>query len=287
MQTRTPLLHSLLRRSLVAISFVLIFSATASAQDASSDDGGPLKKSSDVATSKAFDNDSIVRMTKAGLDEAIILQTIQMHPGQYDVSPDALIALKQAGVSSNVMAAMQARNSGFSTRAGSTVSAKGIVPAASLPVVDEVGVYYKDHKGVWQPLKTEKCVQRSGGWVKSTLTDNIIKQDLNGYVHGAHSPLFVPAGTQILIYTPSGVDGAEYDFIRFREKKDGREYRATTGGVFHSQSGADRDEVEFDPKKIAPQTYVFTIAQDQEKGEYGVLPPGITNSKVYTFSIKE
>ena len=54
------------------------------------------------------------------------------------------------------------------------------------------------------------------------------------------------------------------------------------------------DEVDFQPKKIAAQLYTFTIPNDIEKGEYGILPPGSANQrgfadtgKIFTFSIIE
>ena len=64
--------------------------------------------------------------------------------------------------------------------------------------------------------------------------------------------------------------------------------------VFHSESGSQRDEIEFHPHKVAPQMYMFTVPVDIEKGEYGVLPPGSSNvpglsnaGKIFTFSIRE
>ena len=82
--------------------------------------------------------------------------------------------------------------------------------------------------------------------------------------------------------------------MRFREHSSSREFRVMTGGVFHSETGSDRDEIEFHPHKIAPQMYTFTVPVDIEKGEYGVLPPGSSNpqglagtGKIFTFSIRE
>jgi hypothetical protein len=137
-------------------------------------------------------------------------------------------------------------------------------------------------------------VFKSGGAVKSVLTHGIIAKDMNGHVDGPHSALVLPLGVEITIYAPFGTDGAEYDFLRLVEHKDNREFRTLTGGVFHSESGARPDELEFHPKKIAPQLYTFTVPIDIEKGEYGVLPPGSANTqgiagtgKIYTFSIVE
>jgi hypothetical protein len=157
--------------------------------------------------------------------------------------------------------------------------------------LDEFGVYYKNKNGEWVSLKIERVTQKSGGTLKSLATHGIISRDMNGHIDGARSPLKLQTGVEILIYAPAGIEGSEYDFIRFREHADNREFRTLTGGVFHSQSGADRDEVDITPKKIAPQLYTFTVPIDIEKGEYGVLPPasaGVAGtSKMYTFSIPE
>lgn len=249
---------------------------------------GPLPANShDVSLPHFIDNDTIIKMAKAGLDDTIILQTIRTQPGRYDTTPDDLITLKNAGVSQDVIAALQAHNAGLAIHGK-------IDPAPLAAGIDEIGVYYQDKTGQWVPLKTERVQFKSGGWVKSAFTNNIVKQDLNGYVDGPQSPLALPTGVNICIYAPAGTQPEEYDFLRFREKSKGREFRVKTGGVFHSETGSQRDEIEFHPHKIAPQMYVFTIPADIQKGEYGVLPPGSSNvpgisnaGKIFTFSIRE
>ena len=258
--------------------------ATAVSQD------GPASSGPDVARPHFIGNDTIVRMSKAGLDDTVIVQTIETQPGQYQTSPDDLIALKQAGVSARVIAAMQARSAGLAIHKVSSDT----VASASAAGVDEIGVYYKNKDGTWTLLKTERVQFKSGGWAKSTLTHNIVKQDQNGHLDDAHSSLALDTGVELLIYAPPGTQPEEYDLVRFREKSDGREFRVKTGGVFPSESGSQRDEVEFHPHKIGPRMYTFTIPKDIEKGEYGVLPPGSSNvpglsnaGKMFTFSIRE
>jgi hypothetical protein len=66
-------------------------------------------------------------MSKAGLDESIILTTISSQPGKYATGPDDLIALKTAGVSDKVIAAVVA--------AGSTSTAPA--PAGAAPTAPD------------------------------------------------------------------------------------------------------------------------------------------------------
>ena len=285
---REPWLN--LRIILPAAFLLFAIPALALAQAATSDSSdGPLQPNTDVARVKQIDNDTIIRMAKAGLDDSILIQTINLQPGHYDVTPDDLIALKNAGVSQQVIAAMQAHGTGLDIRTKHQITG-GNLTAQSMGI-DDIGVYYKDKNGEWIPLKIERVVFKSGGTLKSLATHGIISRDMNGHIEGAKSPLKLPTGVEILIYAPQGTESTEYDFLRFREHSDNREFRTLTGGVFHSESGADRDEIEFHPKKIAPQMYTFTVPVDIEKGEYGVLPPASAGlqgtGKIFTFSIIE
>jgi hypothetical protein len=157
--------------------------------------------------------------------------------------------------------------------------------------VNEIGVYYKDHTGKWIAIEPEIVHIKSGGFLKSTVTHGIIKEDRNGHLNGRESKLALQCPIEVLIYVPDGVSASEYDFLRFRINSDNREFRVLTGGVFHSTGGADRDEVKFNPVKTAPHAYQFTVNKDTGGGEYGILPPGtgnVTNGgKIYTFAIVE
>ena len=176
-----------IRVSLAAVLLALP-GGRAGAQAASSNDDGPVAANPDFSRSHPIGNDTVLRMVKAGLDDSIVIQTIETRPGHFDTEPDDLIALKQAGVSPGVIAAMQARSAGLAIRkpqndAGNanTPSARMTVgPAAVAAGVDEIGVYYKDRDGQWTPLKTERVQFKSGAWAKSTFTNNIVKQDLIG-----------------------------------------------------------------------------------------------------------
>ncbi len=265
----------------------LAYTQSTAAQD------GPLVADADTTKAHALTNDTIIKMSKAGLEDGVIIQTIRNGAGRYDTSPDALIALKNAGVSQRVIAVMQAHKSGLADRDAEANPAVG-TPTALAPGIDEIGAYYKDKDGQWAPLKTERVQFRSSGWLKNAASDGLIKQDQNGHLDGAKSPLKLPTGVQIMIYTPPGTQAEEYDFIRFHEHSGSRDFRVKTGGLFHSETGSLRDEIVWTPKKIGKDMYVFTVPTDIEKGEYGVLPPGSSNTpglanagKIFTFSILE
>lgn len=67
---------------------------------------------------QALNNDSIIRMAKAGLSDEVILSTLNASPGAFDTSANGLIALKKGGVSDRVIAAIVVRGSGAAPAPG-------------------------------------------------------------------------------------------------------------------------------------------------------------------------
>ena len=248
---------------------------------------GPLNLDTPAHKSAVLNNDAIVRMCSAGLDVSLILQTVRTQPGHYATGPDDLISLKEAGVPQPVISAMMAQGSGLAERVPASVSVTPLSPDA-----DENGVYYKDREGKWVLVSPELVHYKSGGWVKSTLTHDIVKQDKNGEVSGGQSPLILKPGDELAILAPPNTDAIEYQLLRFRLHEHSREFRATTGGVFTSRDGIQRDQVAIQPKRIAPRVFSFTIPANIGGGEFGVLPPGSASvpgiafaGKIYTFAI--
>lgn len=55
---------------------------------------------------QTLNNDSIIKLVKAGLSDDLILSTIKAAPGAYDISADGIIALKSGGASDKVVTAI-------------------------------------------------------------------------------------------------------------------------------------------------------------------------------------
>ena len=58
---------------------------------------------------QTLNNDSVIKLLKAGLSDDLIVMTINSSPGSYDTSAKGLIALKNAGASGKVIAAIVIR----------------------------------------------------------------------------------------------------------------------------------------------------------------------------------
>jgi hypothetical protein len=246
----------------------------------------------------ALTNDAIIKMAKAGLGEEILLSTIKTQPGHYSIAADDLIALKGAGVSDKVIAAMIEKNA--SGGAAPTPAAPSGNPPAAAPKpatapgsVTEVGVYYLKGEA-WVDLPPEVVNFKTGGVLKSIGTAGIVKGDVNGHVNGEHSKTGLKTPVSLLVYAPEGTAITEYQLLRLRESKDSREFRTMTGGVMHVSGGATRDLIPFESKKTAPRTWEIMLPT-LGSGDYGLLPPATGDStsssgrlgKIYSFRLIE
>ena len=270
-----------MRRTILAISFLLCLSTAAAQQ--------------------ALNNDAVIKLVKAGLSDDLIVTTINASPGEYDTSANGLIALKTAGASDKVVAAIVVKAGGGP--AGPAAAAPGAAAAPMAggagmltgipPGVDSVGVYYLDSTGAWQEVNAEVVNFKTGGALKHIASVGVVKEDMNGMLAGTKSRLELKMPASFIFYVPEGRSPGEYQLLRLRINKENREFRSSTGGVVHEQGGAQRDAVDYTPKKIAPRVYEIVLGGEVGKGEFGFLPPLDTVSeksmassgKMYTFTL--
>jgi len=238
---------------------------------------------------QVLNNESVIKLVKAGLSDDLIISTINATPGAFDTSADGLIALKTARVSDKVVTAIVLKAAGGSTAAPASVSASGL-PAG----IDDVGVYYKDKNGAWTTLMPEMVDFKSNGTLMKIASAGIVKGDRNGVIENPHAKTSLTFPVVLAIYVPEGTAITEYQLYRLRLNGSAREFLSGTGGVMHVSEGATHDSVDFQPEKIAPRVYQITLPADTGKGEYGLLPPGEVESsnkgsgeKIYTVSITE
>ena len=80
-----------------------------------------------VIAQQALNNDSVIKLVKAGLSDDLIVSTINASPGTYDTSVEGLIALKSAGVSDKVLPFKRAKplSTKYSLRYARTALARG------------------------------------------------------------------------------------------------------------------------------------------------------------------
>lgn len=81
----------------------------------------------------AMNNDSVIKLCKSGLSDDVIVTTINVSPGEYKTSADDLVALKSAGASDKVVAALVTKAS-----ATNTPTANAAATAATAPTPNAV-----------------------------------------------------------------------------------------------------------------------------------------------------
>jgi len=226
--------------------------------------------------SKPLINDDVVQMVKGGFDETTTIAAIDAADTNFDTSVQALLALKAAGVSEKVISAMLAatkkKAEAPKPAATATAAAPPQAAAANPDVPEDMGVYVKI-KGVLGEMYAEVVSWKSGGVGKSMLTGGFTKGHVNATVSGPKSKLQIGTPVEIVVKCAEGVTASEYTLLKLDEKGDRREFRAVTGGVYHSSGGLEKDAIKFDFQKIAPRTFKIVLT-GLKKGEYGLLPPG-------------
>jgi hypothetical protein len=63
-----------------------------------------------LCAQETLSNETVLKLVKAGIGEDTIVGMVNQQPGKYALTADDIIALKSAGVSDKIMAAMIVRN---------------------------------------------------------------------------------------------------------------------------------------------------------------------------------
>ncbi|SRR6266481_4004079 len=242
----------------------------------------------------------VLEMVQGGLPDDLIIAKLRKDKVAFDLTAQEMVQLKKAGVGDNVIKVMLDPAAVITAAAPTPATAPAPTPAAasSPPAaataptapgpVTEIGVYFKK-AGAWAELPPEIVTFKTSGVLKT-----IGKGDVNGHVNGENSPTQLKTPVTLLVYALEGTAITEYQLLLLREAKDGREFRTVTGGVLHSSSGATRDQVPFDGKKVAPRTWEIELP-NLASGNYAILPPASADGtgtsgragKVFSFRVVE
>ncbi|MEI9970120.1 MAG: hypothetical protein WDM87_16430 [Terracidiphilus sp.] len=219
-------------------------------------------------------------MVKAGLTDDAIVATINANPGAYDASPR-----RPHRASSRLASATRS-----STRSSPNRPHPRLIPpspsapqvpeppappqfAPLPPGVDNIGAYYKDSGGNWQPLPSEVVIFQSGGLVKHVASAGLVKEDLNGLVGGMRSRLVVSTPVTFILHVPDGRTASDYELIHLHPTGNNRQFQSVAGGLGHDSSSSLRDEIDFSSKQIGPSAYQIVLNNGLGDGEFGFLAP--------------
>jgi hypothetical protein len=244
-----------------------------------------------AAETAALTNDDVIKMVEAKLPDGVIVAKIKSSACKFDTSLDALIKLRQAGISDIVMQAM--------TEAGAPAASTNPAPAVNQPPPDpndplaehDPGIYYvRQNPGGRQMTAIEPTAYsgaKTGGVFTSGLTYGIKKAKWKALVRGARANLRItePEPTFYFYFeqkhgTLSYAGGAgswfgglstpnQFSLVRLESKKDNRELIVGEFGAYGASSGTrSKDLTEFDYEKVAPGIYKVVPRAEMRPGEY-------------------
>lgn len=246
-------------------------------------------------------NANVTAMTKAGLGTQVIIAKIRSSKTDFDVSADALIALKNAGVEEDIIAVML--NSANEPPAPGTRRRIALNRAQPAPhgaswypsQPSESGIYYLQEEGSEGKLTLiEPNVytqsKETGLW-KQALTYGVAKVRYKAVLTGAHArvtldnrrPTFyfyfdIPNAGLSTSGTAWGPATSANEFVLavMDVKKQSRELSVGEyGGLTGHNYGVDaKSSREFDYERIQPGVYKVTPKHDLADGEYCFLYGG-------------
>jgi len=247
-----------------------------------------------LLAAQAMNNDTVVKMIKAKLSDDVIVTTINASAGTYDTSANGLIALKQAGASDKVIAAIVAKASPADSSSPAAPSAPAAAPPPPPlpPGVDDIGVYYQDSGGNWQMLPAEVVVFESGGLMKHIASAGLVKENLNGVVGGQRSKVVVKTPATLILHLSQGRAPSDYRLFRLHVSGNNRQFESEAGELGHESTSGVHDDVTFNSKEIGSSAYQIVLNNDVGEGEFGFLEPEDASSKtppssgkIFTFAV--
>lgn len=287
-------------KQLFTLALISLLAASLSAQQAPPADAAPAQAAataSEPAPVKTLNNDSVIKLVKAGLSDDLIVTTINASAGRYDTSADGVIALKSAGVSDKVVSAIVVKAS-----APPPAPASAPVAAAPAPPPNpddpaaphDAGIYFFDNSApAGSKLKLlEPSVfseNKTGGMFATAMTYGLAKASTKEVLRNAHSNARVADQNTVFYFffeeKSAGLSNSqqpfsgtstpnEYTLLRFDVKKDSRETTTGKFNAYGASGGTDnKAAVPFTFSRIRPGVYKVTLSAPLTKGEYGFMSP--------------
>jgi hypothetical protein len=267
---------------------------------------------------ETLNNANVIELVKIGLGDEAVVAKIKASAAQFDTSTSALIALKQAGASSSVIAAMIEAANGANVSANAQMSSDSSDPKVPHPS----GIYLLAD---WLPEPKMMVIDattsnqtKTGGFLGYALTAGIASMSFKTVVPRPNARVvtqrtrptfyfyFDQAGRSLSNGGGSAfwVAGAvtspnEFSLVRFDVKSDRREAKVGKFNIGGAKAGVmDKDRIPFTYTTIAPGVYEVKPDNELAGGEYGfiysastggggvgIAGMGAQTSKIFDFSI--
>ena len=262
------------------------------------------------APAETLNNASVIQLVKVGLGPDAVVAKIRSTPNKFDLGVDDLIALKNAGVPSDVITAMM--GGGSDSRSGS-VAAMSVTDVNPM-VPHPSGLYLINSQSnrLNRIDPTVSSQAKTGGIIGYALTGGIASMSVKVAISGASArvgasanPSFYfffdasnPATANIASNWAAGSaqtvsSPSEFTLIRLMEKKGRREARVGSQNIVGAKTGVmDHDRVPFDYEMIREGVYRVYPKQPLEPGQYGFIyaltgggTGGAMTARIFDFAV--
>lgn len=272
------------------------------------------------AQAEVLDNALVIELVRAGLGDEAVVAKIQTSEPAFDTSTSAIIALSQAGVSSDVIAAMITAG-----RAEEVQAAQALSLDSPDPMVPHYAGVYMLADWLAEPKMqaidaTTSNQTRTGNFLGYALTGGIASMSFKTSVPNREARVFTQQtrprfyfyfdsasaslsnGARDTFWGAGSVTSpAEFSLIEFDVKRDSREAKVGRFNITGARAGVmPEDQIAFSYNLISPGVYEVTPEQDMEPGEYGFIYSAATGggsgpggmgmgamtSRIFDFSIR-
>jgi hypothetical protein len=218
-------------------------------------------------TGEDITNGRIIEMTKKGLDDDIIIAKIKTGRPKFSLTDNDLIALKQAGVSGKVIAAM-----------------------LEASVLTSAVVKIDGNRVELHTLGEAK----TGGRLGHQVTFGVKSVKSKAYLEGQHASVVSSPKPRVEIELPPNDTIGNYIIVRMNGKSDRRELEVSSaGGAVGAKVGVRaEDVVKTSSEDLGNRHYKITCHKELKKGEYIVYVVGSPDTihgiygKGYDFTVE-
>lgn len=249
------------------------------------------------AQDEVMTNDEVIALSKAGLSPGIIIGKIRSGKSNFDLSTDALIKLKQSGVSDDIVATMLEAKSGRSTSSTTGTTMAGGDDPNNPMSKHSYGIYLYEVRGeqrkMTQLAPNVSAQNRTGGTFTSSLTYGIGKVKVKSNLPRRNASLQIKDSQPVFYFyldvssgglnTASGIPSTpnEFAMVRFNQRSDNREVTIGKMNAFGGKGGlSDEYVVQFNAEDMGNGVYRVTPSGPLRAGEYAfyLLNSGNSNA---------
>lgn len=250
-----------------------------------------------TASAESFNNDSIISLSSAGVDDAVLLAKIDSLPCSYNVGTDDIIRLKNAGVSNRVITAMVQRCIGSSR-------AQGTDDSSSDPLVKRrPGIYLWNPTAADSKLKTVRPTYAGGARVTgngSILFPYVARLT----IAQTSAQTLAPSASPVFYFYFEAADNKTGDFgtsesyaaqspsefalIKFKSDKGQREMTIGKVTAFNATVGIDpKNTIPIKIDEVGDGIFKVEVASPLKPGEYAfVIMAGSDKYRIYDFRVE-